>query len=77
MNKHVCKQCEISFEYRNIKRIYCSNKCYHQSRIGQKQSIACVEKRRKSMLGKTYDEQRKRILAYQDKLFYLKKNKKK
>ena len=63
MNKHVCKQCEISFEYRNIKRIYCSNKCYHQSRIGQKQSIACVEKRRKSMLGKTYDEQRKKNIG--------------
>jgi len=63
MAQHKCKQCEASFEHSSTKRVYCSNECYHKSRIGQQQSKACVEKRRKSMFGKTYDEQRRKNIG--------------
>ncbi len=63
MVQHKCKHCEASFEHPSTKRVYCSNECYHQSRIGQKQSEGCIEKRRQSMVGKTYGEQRRKNIG--------------
>lgn len=63
MTQHVCKQCGTSFEHRSMKRIFCSNECYHSSRTGKAQSQECVEKRRRSMVGKTYNEQRRRNIG--------------
>lgn len=63
MAQHICKQCKASFEHRSTKRIFCSNECYHKSRIGKQQSQTCVEKRSKTMTGRTYDEQRRRNIG--------------
>jgi len=34
--KHICKQCKKEFNHPSKKRIFCSNPCYHESRIGVK-----------------------------------------
>ena len=53
-----CEGCKEDFKSPSKKKKFCTNDCYHKSRIGKKQSESCVEKRRNSMIGKKHTAER-------------------
>ena len=63
MIQHICKQCLASFEHQSSKRLFCSNECYYKSRTGKLQSQSCVEKRRQTMIGMKYSEERRKNIG--------------
>jgi len=59
MAQHICKQCKNLFKHKSTKRIFCSKECFHKFRVGKAQSEVCIEKRRRTMIGRTYSAERR------------------
>lgn len=63
MPVHICSHCKASFTHPSSKRVYCNKACYTSSRIGVKRPIEIGEKVRAAMIGKKYDETRRRNIG--------------
>lgn len=64
MAQLVCRGCENSFQARSLKRRYCSHSCYVKfGSMGRIKSESEIEKIKKALTGKKYDETRRKNIG--------------
>lgn len=59
----ICVNCQKNYLSKTSAKKYCSRICFHSSRVGKTQPKEMVEKRRINMIGKKYDETRRKNIG--------------